>query len=62
MAGRCSEVRAGLFYPACSEKDKRKWPPVGLAKLRLDIRPKKVTVRVARHWNRLPREVVEPSP
>ncbi|KAK4826808.1 hypothetical protein QYF61_011616 [Mycteria americana] len=50
----CREVGVGLF-----SQDKRKQPQVAPGRFRLDIRKNFFMERAVKHWNRLPREVVE---
>ncbi|KAK4823431.1 hypothetical protein QYF61_002117 [Mycteria americana] len=54
LKGGCREVGVGLF-----SQDEMKWPQVVPGRFRLDIRKFYFTERVIKHWNRLPREVVE---
>ncbi|KAK4806407.1 hypothetical protein QYF61_016257 [Mycteria americana] len=54
LKGGCREGGVGLF-----SQDERKWPQVAPGRFRLDVRKFSFTERVIKHWNRLPREVVE---
>ena len=53
------ESWGGTFYKACSSRMRGKGLKLEEGRFGLDIRKKFFTMRVVRHWNRLPSKVVD---
>ncbi|KFM13074.1 hypothetical protein AS27_01064, partial [Aptenodytes forsteri] len=59
LKGACKKAGEGLFTRACNGRRRGNGFKLKEGGFRLDIRKKFFAMKVVRHWNRLPREVVD---
>ena len=59
LKGACRKDVEKLFSKACCDMTRSNDCKLGEGSFRLDIGKTFFTMRVVKHWNRLPREVVE---
>jgi len=59
LKGAYRKDREGLFIRECSDRTRDNGFKLKECRYRLDIRKKFLTMRVVRHWTRLPREVLQ---
>ena len=59
LEGTYRKAGEGLFIRACGDKTRGNGFKLEEDRFRLDIRKKLFTLRLVRHWNRLPSKVVD---